>query len=326
MNIRNWVFDTVFPSLILKKIVMHRVACKGVALMYHEVLPDAQGPSAWTVVKASAFHEQMLFLKRYFDVMTLDEALERRCRRDNSGKPFAVITFDDGYRGNFSCVLPIIEDLQIPIHVFVSTRATETGKVYWYDTLISLYHYHGRLEVSLEQYGLGKYHLKRTGNEKKNWAAMQELLTALKTLAPATRKRIVADTVDQMGNVPNALQMMTIHELQKLADSPLVTIGGHSHCHNILPQLTDDDLNASLKINRNRLRKWTRQKVEHFSYPNGDYDKRVVRAVRQVGYKSAVTTLGKHWAGDIKPFELPRFGVGRFDSPGLFIARLGRLA
>jgi len=320
------MFDTVVPPVMLKRLVLQRARGKGVALMYHEVLPDAEGPSAWTVVKASAFKEQVLFLKQYFDVITLDEALERRCSRDNSGKPFAVITFDDGYRGNFSCALPIVEDLQIPIHVFISTQATETGKVYWYDTLISQYHYHGRLEVSLEQYGLGKYHLKRTGNEKKNWAAMQELLTALKTLAPQKRKKIVADVVDHVGQAPAALQMMNIAELQKLAQSPFVTIGGHSHCHNILPQLSDADLNASLSTNRNRLRKWTGQRVKHFSYPNGDYDKRVVRAVRQAGYKSAVTTQGKHWVGGINPFELPRFGVGRFDSPGLFIASLGQLA
>jgi len=92
MNIRNWIFETLFPSAALKKIVLHRVAGKGIALMYHEVLPDAEGPSAWTVVKASEFKKQMFFLYENFDVVTIEEALKRSCKVYNSNKPFAVLT------------------------------------------------------------------------------------------------------------------------------------------------------------------------------------------------------------------------------------------
>ncbi len=325
MNVRNWIFDRVFPNSLIETLLLKRLSGKGVALMYHEVLPDAKGPAAWTVVKESAFKEQMLFLKKYFDILTIEGALDRIHSSGHFDKPFAVVTFDDGYRGNLSCVLPVIKELNIPTHVFVSTHATETGEVYWYDTLISLFNYYGELEVSLRRYGLDFYRIKRGDNDKKNWAAMQKLLTALKTLAPQKRKEIVADVIDQVGEAPDALQMMNIPELQKLADSPLVTVGGHSHCHNILPQLSGRDLSDSLNTNRKKLMVWTGQKVEHFSYPNGDYDECVVGAVRQAGYKTAVTTQSKQWTKDVKPYKLPRYGVGRFDSLGLFIASLGQL-
>ncbi len=326
MNLRNWLFGTVIPEKFLKKMVMSRVAGKGVALMYHEVLPDDEGPAAWTVVRYTDFQRQMFFLKSYFDVITIDEALARVSSTREYKRPFAVITFDDGYKGNLTCVSPLIEKMQIPVTIFVSTLAAESGGVYWYDRLISLFHNYGELKINLASYKLGTFRVWRSGDEKKNWALMQQLLSALKILTPQTREKVVEELIEDMGKVPESLKMMNVENLKKLSESSFVTIGGHSHCHNILPQLADADLIDSITINREKLIDWTGQDVAHFAYPNGGFDARVIAAVKQAGYRSAVTTKGKHWCNNMDFFELPRYGVGRFDSFGLFLAKFAHLA
>ena len=322
MNIRNRLFN-IIPDHFLSKMAQLRTAGKGVALMYHEVLPDLEGPAAWTVVKESSFKEQMLYLKEYFDILTIDEALIKASSFKKPMKPYAVVTFDDGYHGNLSCMLPIIEDLQIPVTVFVSTHAIEERTVYWYDQVIALLDYTGEFSVDLSQFGLGNYKINKSKNEQRNWGAMQQILTSLKTLTPQLRKEAVADILDGVGKLPVQLKMMSIEDIALLSSSPFVSIGGHSHCHNILPQLADSELYNTIEINRHKLRKWTGKKIELFSYPNGDFDDRVIAAVMKGKYKSAVTTLAEPWTQGVNHFKLPRYGVGRFDSLGLFITRLG---
>ncbi len=325
MNLRNWLFDNLIPAHLLRKIVAKRVAGKGIALMYHEVLPDHEGPAAWTVVKASAFKEQVTFLREYFDVVTLDEALTRNSSSEKYSKSYAVVTFDDGYKGNLTCMLPIVEELKIPVTVFIATRGVEEGTFYWYDQVIALLDYGKELVVNLGQYGLSQYKLNTSKNVKVNWNVMQQLLTALKTLSPQLRVQAVNDILAKHDNIPVRMRMMSKENVAALASSSFVTIGGHSHCHNILPQLSKADLKSSIEENHHKLVEWTEKKVEHFSYPNGDFNAKVVMAVKTAGYKSAVTTQGRAWEGAVNAFELPRYGVGRFDSLGLFIARLGQL-
>jgi len=325
MNMRNWVFNNIVPDILLKKLAMQRTIGKGVALMYHEVLPDNDGPAAWTVVAASAFKKQMLFLRKYFDIVTIDEALAKASSFKASTKPYAVVTLDDGYSGNLAYVLPIIEELQIPVTVFIATHAIEAGTVYWYDQVIALLDHNGELTVDLTKHGLEQYKLNISKNEKTNWGIMQQLLTALKTLPPQLRENTVKDILTGVEKVPLRLKMMDIDEVALLSSSPFVAIGGHSHCHNILPQLSDSELNNTIEKNRNKLVNWTGKKINHFSYPNGDFDHRVIASVMKAGYTSAVTTQAGQWKQKINPFQLPRYGVGRFDSFGLFIARLAQL-
>lgn len=326
MNIRNWLFGRIIPVRLLKTVTCRHLCEKGVALMYHEVLSDNKGPAAWTVVKASAFKEQMVFLKDHFDVITIDAALERTKSSEKFTKPYAVVTFDDGYLGNLTCMLPIVEELKIPVTVFIATRSIEAGILYWYDRIIALLDYDKELIVDLVQYGLGQYKLNASKKEKVNWNEMQQLLTALKTLLPQVREQAVNDILGNVDNIPVRLRMLSKEDVVALASSSFVTVGGHSHCHNILPQLPDRELNESIVTNRHKLKKWTSQEVSHFSYPNGNFDVRVISAVKSAGYISGVTTHGGVWAKNVNAFRLPRYGIGRFDSLGLLIARVGQLA
>ncbi len=292
---------------------------KGLSLMYHEVLPDDEGLPAWTVVKETCFREQIGFLKQYFDIVTIDEAISRTYDRAKFKKPYVTITFDDGYRGNYSCVLPIIEELGVPITVYVSSSAVEKEESYWYDRIISLLDNDTSFTVDLTDYNMGKYEFGLANSDKTRWASMQSLLTAMKKVMPVEREKIVEEICNQVAyDGSKQLKPMTIAELKSLASSDLVTIGGHSHCHNILTQLTEEQINASLRKNRTLLQQWTSAKLVHFAYPNGDFNDKVIDLVKKNGFLSAVTVEPGYWSTEKDPMSLPRFGVGRFDSLGLF--------
>jgi len=324
--IRNVLRDAAYGSLaseaVLRRLRRKNLCGKAVVLMYHELAPDSEDIEAWTVVSRSAFVRQMEYLSSEFNIVSLSEALGLIDGRSlEAGRPLAVITFDDGYSGNRHTLLPAIESLNIPVTVFVATKAVQDRLVYWYDRLISALQVDKPVELDLAGVGLGLFRINR-GKGAENWREIQRLLSGLKTFEPAKRAEAVEEVLGKLSGVGEKehyrLEHLTIEEVRELSESPLVTIGAHSHCHNILTQLGREDLRESVKKSRRLLQEWTGRGVSFFSYPNGDYDEKVIDAVKAEGFECSVTTEPRAWDKADPAFAIPRVGVGRYDSMDLF--------
>lgn len=98
------------------------------AIFYHRIAN--QHPNDWTA-SFDVFSEQMRWLKRHCDVVSLAEA-QRRIREGNS-RPAVSVTFDDGYFDNCSQALPFLIDQQIPCTYFVATRFVLEGLPFPHD-------------------------------------------------------------------------------------------------------------------------------------------------------------------------------------------------
>jgi len=192
--------------------------------MYHEVLPDELDIPSWLVVREARFRRQMRYLKRHFRVLSLDAALDYMATAASQVKarrPPAVITFDDGYAGNFSCALPILQELRLPFTVYVSTAMLAEGGRFWHDRIIAALITAGRGRLSIETSAGTLEYSGSARLDARRWAGIERILTRLKDLAPAEREAI-ADRLDPDVKIP-ALRMMTPAELHELSASPLVT-------------------------------------------------------------------------------------------------------
>lgn len=93
-------------------------------------------------------------------------------------------------------------------------------------------------------------------------------------------------------------------------------IGSHSLTHRRLTAVRD--LRAEIRGSRERLEAEIGRPVETFCYPNGRFDLRVLREVRDAGYRGACCTV-PGWFG-----RWPRFLIRRFlvERPDVFEALL----
>jgi peptidoglycan/xylan/chitin deacetylase (PgdA/CDA1 family) len=87
----------------------------------------------------------------------------------------------------------------------------------------------------------------------------------------------------------------------------------HSKTHASLPGLGSQELRQELVASRRLLRKTFHVPVNFFAYPSGDYDSRVVSAVRNAAYLGAVTT-DPQFARPDEPYVLGRIEVVRGDT------------
>jgi peptidoglycan/xylan/chitin deacetylase (PgdA/CDA1 family) len=98
-------------------------------LFYHRVADEH--PNAWTISNAG-FRRQVDWLRRRFDLVSLEEA-QRRIRTGDSPRPAVAITFDDGYADNCEHALPLLIKLKIPCTYFVATRFVLEGRPFPHD-------------------------------------------------------------------------------------------------------------------------------------------------------------------------------------------------
>ena len=75
------------------------------------------------VVNADSFRRQLEYVSRHFSVITFAQFLElARSEQPRSWRaPFAIVTFDDGYRDNLTVAAPILENCGVSACFFVTT-------------------------------------------------------------------------------------------------------------------------------------------------------------------------------------------------------------
>jgi len=298
-----------------------RLNQKVVVLMYHEIAEDSDDIEAWTVVKKSEFIRQMEYLSAHFDILSTEEALERmRSGHNLSKKPAAVITFDDGYSGNNRVLLPIVRSMDLPVTVFVASKAIEDGILYWYDRIINALQGGAPIALDLKRFARGAYRINRCRGAE-NWREIERLLSDLKALDPRARVAAVETILAGLAHpkdMPYSLRSLSHEELVEMSGCPLMTIGAHSHCHNILTQLSGEEVGESVKTSKDLLEEWTGYRMRYFSYPNGNFDDGVVDIIRDLGFECAFTAVSRPWSREDSVFTIPRIGIGRYDSFDLF--------
>jgi peptidoglycan/xylan/chitin deacetylase (PgdA/CDA1 family) len=90
-------------------------------------------------------------------------------------------------------------------------------------------------------------------------------------------------------------------------DAAGVEIGSHSFSHPWLTRLSDDELEREVADSRRLLEDKLGKAVTSFAYPYGDYNARVIDAVRKSGYRCAFSTRHIYVSNDMNRFTIPRF-------------------
>jgi peptidoglycan/xylan/chitin deacetylase (PgdA/CDA1 family) len=107
---------------------------------YHQVSPvfdpRYHGQHTWT--QLDDFRRQVEYIKSYFSVIPLPDAIDRLSRHALRGI-HAAITFDDGDISMQQHALPLLKQMGVPATFFVNT-AYGRGRYYWFPVLNYLEH------------------------------------------------------------------------------------------------------------------------------------------------------------------------------------------
>jgi peptidoglycan/xylan/chitin deacetylase (PgdA/CDA1 family) len=321
--LKNWLVGGVAALVPIERMVgRHSVT----VLMYHELGADDAQTNAWTVVRRGEFLRQVALLRRHFELVSMDEAARGLREGWNGARPRAVITFDDGHVGLHEHLLPLVEREQVPVTVYLATGHIESGRSYWFDRIVNAVQVRARAVLDLRDRGLGRY-VFEAGDSASLWVPVQALLVDLKG-RPGEQMEELVGRVETLlapharAGEPRVLRPMSIAQVRELAACPLVEIGAHTHGHELLTEVPREQARASILRSRELLQQWIGRPVAHFAYPSGYYNEATEQLVEELGFATGMGSWAGFWVAQRSPYDIPRVGVGRYDSEARFKVNL----
>ncbi|MDD5128775.1 MAG: polysaccharide deacetylase family protein [Candidatus Omnitrophica bacterium] len=89
-------------------------------LMYHSVNPKSDPVLYRLIVKPESFARQMQFLKtHHYNVIRLEELADLIREKKKIPRKTVAITFDDGFKDNYTYAYPVLKKLGLPATIFV---------------------------------------------------------------------------------------------------------------------------------------------------------------------------------------------------------------
>ncbi|HJZ60513.1 MAG TPA: polysaccharide deacetylase family protein, partial [Miltoncostaeaceae bacterium] len=290
-------------------------------LAYHRVVgledvrPFDEGLRSAT---PAAFAAQMEWVANCFSVISVADLRSilggsMRCPR----RPL-LITFDDGYADNYEHALPVLRRLGLPAVVFVATGAVDSRRLHWWDALAAELCHAPRDVVELPL--IGPRSLVDGAGRKR---AHTELRAAMKRVSHEAREEAIVRLRETLGAEPlsDGSSLMITWEQARRMVSEGVDLQPHTVSHAILPMLEPPEIRREIRGSVDRLRELLGTRSCAFAYPNGDWDPRVVEAVRQEGLEIAFTMRPGPVSLDEArrhPLEIPRVSIEAADDRSAF--------
>lgn len=211
-----------------------------VILRYHSVgSADGSAPihiDPSLCVPVSAFAQQMQFIRDYYTPVSLDQLFEAIKEERPFPRGAVAITFDDGYRDNYSEALPILQEYGLPATFYITAGCVEARDILWTSKL--RYYFMATREPAL--------HLQHPTSQVLNLsshAARQASYAHTVALIKSAGRQRGGDEVFQ--EVETALKvtnldplkdsMLSWEEIREMSRAGML-IGAHTLTHPNLPQ------------------------------------------------------------------------------------------
>lgn len=279
-----------------------------VVLLYHRVVEDGQrnGSMPEMTVSPKNFAAQIKHISRRYTPVSLEEHLDGFSKNTTKGRPRVMVTLDDGWQDNYRNAYPVLKRNKVPALIFLTTSFIGEKKVFWPERLAQVLDklFAGSPSPETINQARDLIHsllirkpnntipafftagkpdvekIKTLTGELKSFSVndIESLIAALKALSP------------EASNDGEAERMtMSWNEVKKMSGDG-ITFGSHTCTHILMDKAAPDEIEVELKASKKIIEEQLKSKVLSFAYPNGDYNKESLKAVKEAGYRAAFTT------------------------------------
>ena len=257
-------------------------------------------------VSSSELEKQIIYLKKHFNILPLSQL--RRCIEQGKSTPnnSIVLTVDDGYRDFYEVAYPVLKKYSVPATLYVTTGFINEELWLWPDQITWLLNNVNDVNKTID---LGETNSKSIeistiddSNRQQIWSNVISYLLSVDDL---TKHKWIAYLSDQLGkplpdSAPEEYSACSWQQLAEMQQNG-IEIGGHTHTHPSLGQVSDEQLRVELRTCMQFLDEKLGKQDRDFCFPNGqpnDYNEKVKKFTKSVGFKSSVTAfydeLGTH--------------------------------
>ena len=293
----------------------HTLSGKAFILMYHRVLNSVNSQNTYVqpgmFVTTASFEKQIIFLTDRFEVVFFEDLVEKVLNGGNIGG-LCAITFDDGWRDNYTEAFHILKKYRIPATIFLATGFVGTDRMFWPEE-ICYYLERNMIDKPASDSTPPSYirFSKEISSHNKclREAFFERSIEILKGYSPGDREQILGCFRDMLKNEPFSRQMLSWDEAREMYSSGLVRFGAHTVNHEILDQVPLQKARDEITKSRTDIEQHIGGKVSTFAYPNGNYTESLRNILTENGFNAAVTTRKGFLGRGIPLMEVPRIAI-----------------
>jgi peptidoglycan/xylan/chitin deacetylase (PgdA/CDA1 family) len=291
----------------------------------HGVMDEEEGNS-WKPlrerVSRKTLNKALSLITKYYEFISMDEAVDMLTERIPFRKNCMVLTFDDGYQNNVTHALPILRKYNIPAIIFPSVGHVISGEPFWFDRLdyvVQSSSIDNPEKICLDTECVD---IEATDRESLKSSLMQ-VINIIKSM-PGNDYEIMRKIDSELTRIENksghrlkdCLQndywskLVSWDELKFAAENG-VSIGSHTVDHSRLSLLFDNEVIYQLTESKKLIEKNLSIRCDYICYPNGSFSNTVMSLAKQSGYRAGLTTVEgvNHVGCDVmclKRFHLPQ--------------------
>lgn len=290
----SWKTKSIIPILskISPVLLRHgKNSTRVFILAYHRILEKSEDfLFDEDVISASPelFEDEMKFIKEHFSLINFKSLKENIENGKELPQNPLIVTFDDGYKDNYTNAFPILQKYNLTATIFLTVDYIGTNRIFWWD------------EVSYYVNG-----------EKK------DILDSLKSVSNKERIEKIEEFKKTAGcDVPDinfSRQILNWEEVKEMSDNG-IEFGSHTMTHPVLSKVEDKhEFEYEIKQSKKIIEEKIKKEVIVFSYPVGgenSFNDNIKKSVKEAGYDFAVTYM--HGVNRINN-GFDKYALKRFD-------------
>lgn len=240
-------------------------------------------------VSSSEFKQQMQYIARHFNVITIDQLTEYSKGHYKLKPNSIMITFDDGYKDNAVNAFPVLEELNMPATVFLTTGCIDSDAIPWEDRVSYLFN-----KISTEEVQTQSGQVYSIASQEQKKKAIWHFCKKLKFLTQNKRNKIIEELFnryqineDEMHQTAYEIQMgfVTTGDIRYWHERG-INFSCHTDTHPCLTTLTEEEMYVEISESKRMLEDILGEPVHTFAYPygrEGDFNEVTRSALEKAG-------------------------------------------
>jgi len=243
-------------------------------LLYHGVtnsLSDGIENFSYKHIPIEEFEKQIGFLKKNCTILSMDDVVNISKEGAAWPKNAVAVTFDDGFKNNYTTAAPILEKYDCPATFYICAGMINTDLMFWVDKIEDCINRTSKREISIL---LEKRVILSLNGYVEKISALTKIKKYCKLSNVDIKNRVISELIDETEINPSSnssqnYKMMSWEEVRKLNSTSLFNFGGHTLYHDVMTAQKIQDIVTDIDTTLNLLNYNLKQITRHFAYPEG---------------------------------------------------------
>lgn len=273
------------------------------------------------------FEKQIKYVSKKYNVISFDMLIDYIQNKTKLPKNPLIITFDDGYKDNYTNAYPILKKYNVLATFFLTIDFIEKKRLPWWDKLVYIIN---KTKISkLNLSNIGVYDL---SSKEKKLESTIKINKKIKNNGLDKEKILkkISDILKVKLNKNLSKDLFLSWEDVKEMSKNDMSFGAHTLTHCSLAQVSLEKAKKEVTQSKLKIEKELNKKIEIFSYPYGEqthFNDKIKKMLKNSKYSCAVSTeFGFNYISNkLDFFSLNRIGIQNQDNLFFFKLKLNRL-